>query len=301
MTSSQSSGYAMEYRLRKLSPELHERFTDMVAAMQYHLSRYKLLFPEFTDHSELHSLSVINYCNLLIGGQIERLNADELYILLMSCYLHDSGMGITLEQYREFSEKIDFGDYFDTHPAEDIPAAIRAFHHEFSGQFIRKYARMFEIPSPAHIQAIVQVSRGHRITDLMNGTEYPAELPLPGGNTACLPYLAAVIRLADEIDVTSSRNPALLFDIESLFEEKSILISKTMMAVRQLETTETSFVLHIDTEDGQILEQIGDVVRKMQKTLDYCRKTVRERTSFAITQETFRTVKERSGEKRADG
>lgn len=34
---------------------------------------YRRLFPEYTDHSELHSMTVIDFCNRLIGSeQIEK-------------------------------------------------------------------------------------------------------------------------------------------------------------------------------------------------------------------------------------
>ena len=68
--------YAMERRLRALDPALHRRFTDSVFALQHILSNYKLIFPTFTDHTELHSLNVIDFCNRIIGEQIEKLNAD---------------------------------------------------------------------------------------------------------------------------------------------------------------------------------------------------------------------------------
>ena len=295
MKTDPSGGFAMEHRLKALSPGLHRCFAGTVVALQYYLSRYKLVFPEYTDHTELHCLAVTDYCNRLIGGQISRLNADELYILLMAVYLHDSGMGITPELYREFREQIDFGDYFDVHPEKGDPDVIRDFHHEFSGLFIRKFARLFDIPSEAHLQAIVQVSRGHRRTDLADETEYPAGFPVPGGNRVCLPYLAAVIRLADEIDVTASRNPALLFDIDSLTDQRQIMINRIVRAVRRLEITEKSFVLYADTTDPQVTEQLYQVIQKMQRTLDYCRQTVLERTPYVITQEAVRMTAEQTG------
>ena len=95
MENTGSADYAMEYRLKELDPGLHGRFTDAVFAMQHILSNYKLIFPEYTDHTELHTLTVIDFCNRLIGDQIDRMNADELYVLLMGCYFHDSGMGIS--------------------------------------------------------------------------------------------------------------------------------------------------------------------------------------------------------------
>ena len=72
-----SVDYGLERRLKELDPGLHARFTDTVFAMQHALFRYQLLFPEFTDHTWLHSLSVIDFCNRLIGPvQMEQLNAD---------------------------------------------------------------------------------------------------------------------------------------------------------------------------------------------------------------------------------
>ncbi len=115
MKNTENHDYAMERRLRALNPELHRRFTDAVFALQYNLSHYKLIFPEYTDHSNLHSMTVIDFCNRLIGSQIQSLDPDELYVLLMGCYFHDTGMGITLKDYQEFSKQIDFRDYFDTH------------------------------------------------------------------------------------------------------------------------------------------------------------------------------------------
>ena len=223
MPSHQAHDYAMEKRLCQLDPALHKRFTDAVFALQFNLSKYQLIFPEYTDHSNLHSLNVISFCNQLIGDQIDRMNADELYILLSACYLHDTGMGIAMKDYREFSDCLDFGNYFENHSRADIPNIIRDFHHEFSGLFIQKYAALFEFPSQEHQWAIQMVSRGHRKTELMDESAYPLALRMPGGNRVCLPYLAALIRLADEIDVAAERNPILLYNIEALTDEKQIM------------------------------------------------------------------------------
>ena len=281
----QAHDYAMERRLRRADPGLHKRFADAVFALQYNLSRYQLIFPEYTDHSNLHSLDVIDFCNQLIGDRIDRLNADELYILLSACYFHDTGMGITMKDYREFSERIDFGDYFENHSREDIPNTIRDFHHEFSGLFIQKYAELFDFPSAEHQWAIRMVSRGHRKTDLTDQHEYPLALQMPGGNHVCLPYLAALIRLADEIDVAAGRNPSLLYDIETLTDEKQIMENKKVKAVRSLQVTEKCFILTVDPAEEKVLRQIGIMADKMRQTLRDCRAAVCGRTPYVITQE----------------
>lgn len=288
MTIEQDGAFAIEYRLKAMNPELHRRFTQSVGALQYYLSRYKALFPDYTDHTELHSLSVIDYCNQLIGSQIEKLNADELYVLLMACYLHDSGMGITREMCDEFSGRIDFGDYFDTHPKEEYPVIVREFHHEYSGLFIRKFAPLFDIPSEEHLQAIIQTARGHRRTNLMDEKEFPDTLQVPGGNRLCLPYLAAVIRLADEVDVTASRNPLLLFDKDAMPDLKQVMVNKVLAAVQSMDVTAEGFLLHVYAPEAEVLEKTREMADKMQRTLDYCRQVVRERTPFVITQQYVR-------------
>lgn len=276
--------FAMERRLRELSPELHARFTESVFGLQHILTNYLLIFPTFTDHTSLHSMNVIDFCNRIIGAQLEKLNADEIYCLLMGCYFHDTGMGVSERDYEEFSKKIDFADYFETHRRERVSDVIRDFHNEFSGLFIRKYADLFDIPSKEHLRAIIQISRGHRKTILTDENEYPIALPVPDGNTICFPYLSALIRLADEIDVAAGRNLSFLYDLDSLTDEKDIIEFGKHEAIKDVEVFEDRFVLMIESKDDFVLENIKKMAFKMQKTVDECRRAVIGRTPYIITQ-----------------
>lgn len=289
MENVQSNDFAMEYRLRGMNPDLHKRFTNAVFALQHILSNYKLIFPEYTDHTELHSLTVIDFCNRLMGDQINRMNADEIYVLLMGCYFHDTGMGISRKDYEEFSPQIDFGDYFETHDKDDIPAIIRNFHNEYAGCFIRKYADFFEIPSDEHLRAIVQIARGHRKTKLTDVNEYPTEMSVPGGSMICLPYLAALIRLADEIDVTAARNPIGMYDLDSFTDAHQVFEHKKHNAIRDLSVTRDEFVMMADAAaEEEIIDALRQMQVKMQKTLDQCREAVIGRTPYVITQSMVR-------------
>jgi len=278
------NSFALEYRLRELDPELHRRFTNCVFALQRILSNYKLIFPEYTDHSELHSITVIDFCRRLIGNQIEKLDKDELYVLLLSCYFHDSGMGITQKDYEAFSKQIDFGNYFELHPNATQAEQIRDFHNEYSGLFIRKYAELFEFPSKEHMEAIIQTSRGHRKTDLLDEHVYPIELPTPDGDEICTPYLAALVRLADEIDVTASRNPKMLYDIDAITDEKQLREHLRHRAIHDMIISRDAFTLYYDDSDESINDMIKTLVEKMNRTLNNCRKAVNGRTIFKITQ-----------------
>ena len=278
--------FLLERTLKKLDPGLHRRFSDTGFALQRILDRYRVLFPEFTDHTQLHCMTVMDFCNVLIGEeQIKMMNVDELYILLMACYLHDAGMAISERDLEEFKEQLDYDGYFKAHPDSETSDFVREYHHDLSGLFIRKYADMFDIPTKEHVFAIVQVSRGHRRTDLYDPAEYPAEYEVPGGNKICLPYLSSLIRLSDEIDVAASRNPVLLYDIEAIVDDKQFMEHLKHKVIQKLITTEDAFTLCVKTEDDHILREIEKMRNKMQATLDYCRDVNEKRSRYRITQE----------------
>jgi len=280
-----TNDFALEKRLKEISPELHTRFTDTVFAIQNILNNYQLIFPDFTDHTVLHTLNIIDFCNQLIGNQINKLNADEIYSILVGCYFHDTGMGITLNDFNEFSKQIDFGDYFETHDKNNYPEIIRNFHNEYSGLFIKKYQHFFEFPSKEHMFAIVQISRGHRKTNLSDEEQYPKALKLNNGNSICLVYASALVRLADEIDITASRNSHAIYDLSKIEHEIDLIEFMKHEAVKDLKIEEKEFVMVVSTDDEAIYQGLEKVAAKMQKTLDNCRSVVNGNTPFEITQE----------------
>ena len=280
------NNFALEKRLKELDEGLHTLFCNTVLVIQQILNNYQLIFPDYTDHTVIHSLNVIEFCNLIIGDQIDKLNADEIYCLLLGCYFHDTGMGITMKDYEEFSKNIDFGNYFDTHSKDDLPEIIRSFHNEYSGQFIRKYARFFEFPSEEHMFAIIQISRGHRKTDLLNEKEYPLALTVPtSGNKICLPYLSALIRLADEVDVTANRNSHAIYDLSKIKYEIDLIEFMKHDAITDLIVADKEFILKVDTDDEALFDAIVIMKGKIQKTLDQCREAVNAKTGYLINQE----------------
>jgi hypothetical protein len=277
--------FALEKRLRELSPDLHKRFSDTVFALQFILSNYKLIFPDYTDHSELHALNVIDFCNKIIGSERHGMNADEIYCLLVACYFHDTGMGISHKDYETFLSEIDVGNYFDTHSRDDAPRIVRDFHNEFSGRFIAKYADFFDIPSPLHLRAIIQIARGHRKTDLEDEQQYPVALAMPNGNTVCLPYLSAIIRLADEIDITAARNPHLLFHIPEVLLSSQDMEFYKHESIKSLNVERDNIVVYYHTDIPSVERQLSILFGKMQHTLDVCRHAVNGRTQHIITQQ----------------
>ncbi|MBO4213058.1 MAG: HD domain-containing protein [Clostridia bacterium] len=275
--------YLLETKLRLENDDLHRRTKDSAFVLQKMLESFLPRFPNFTDHTMLHSMDVLEYSNMLIGEkQIERLSAAECYVLIMSCYLHDIGMGINQKNYETLSNKINFGNYFETHSRDDAMRVIRDFHNEYSGLIIRKYADLFDIPCEEMTFAIIHVSRGHRKTDLFDETEY-RDLMTPYGiiRTA---YLAAIIRLADEIDVGVDRNSELLFDSSKVTDRRDIEAFGTHESIRTVEVQDDAIVLITKPKAPEFRGLVEKLAGKIQETLDYCREVAAARSDFKITQ-----------------
>ncbi len=278
------TNYICEQKLKKESPELHSLFSNSVFCLQQMLTKYKNIFPTYTDHTALHSMEVIDFCNKLIGHNIEKMNADEVYVLLMAAYLHDSGMGISESDFEKFSKNINFSNYFDTHKDSSVPDIIRDFHQEFSGEYIKKYAPLLEIPSEEHVFSIVQVSRGHRKIDLWDKKEYPDNYCTENGTPICLPYLAALIRLADELDIAADRNLQFMYDIDTINNDFSKMEFKKHQAIKQLVIEEDTFVMIVDTSDDVVYQGVIELKGKLNQTLQACKEVVEKRTPYRITQ-----------------
>lgn len=274
--------FMLEKRLKEEAPDLHRRMTDSVVVLQEMLNAFLTWFPDFTDHSTLHSMDVLYYCNQLLGEQVSLLTIPECYALVMACYLHDVGMGIPRDSFQDFTQKLDMEDYWRKHPDASPESVVRAFHNELSGLFIRKYQSLFDIPSQEYLFAIVQISRGHRKTDLFDKAEYP-DIPTPDGviRTA---FLSALLRLADEIDVGADRNPELLFDTSNLTKQVDIDAFGTHESIPLVEVCEEAIVLHTKPKEPRFVPLIAELAGKIQETLDYCRDVADKRSDLRITQ-----------------
>ena len=275
--------YLAEKRLQALDPQLHGQYRSCVVVANQMLSQYQSTFPEYTDHSTLHTVEIIDCCNMLIGEQIDRLTADDLYVLLMGALFHDVGMGI--------SEK-DFYSYYrenvsDTQAAfskEELQALIRKTHHELSGWFLEKHWQIFDIPSEAYTRAIMQVCRGHRKVDLFDEKAFPKAFAVADGRTVALPYLAALIRLADELDVACSRNSAFLYEPMLIKNEESRMEFFKHQCVQFSEIRPDVIFVKAATDDTEVCKGVTAKLLNAAEVLRYCSDVVEKRTSFTIRQ-----------------
>ena len=273
--------YGIERRLAQQAPELHSRYRDCVVISQRMLSRYENYFPDFTDHTVLHTLDILDLCNQLIGSQIEKLTSEDLYVLLMGALFHDVGMGVSTADFEQFRGVLGFPE-----PADDNARAwaVRDYHQELSGLYLEKYWRMLDFPNEAYVKAVIQVCRGHRKTDLLDETGYPPQFEVEPGKTVSLPYLAALLCLADELDIAAERNVSFLYDVEKMPSPRDRREFRKHMAIRRVELEPERVVVHAWTENPEIRSGVEKVTDKLREKLLLCRRVAAERSSFVISQ-----------------
>ena len=275
------SDHGIERRLARLSPALHGRYRDCVVVSQRMLSRYENYFPDFTDHTVLHALDILELCNQLIGDQLERLSAEDLYVLMMGVLFHDVGMGVSLADFEEFRQALDFPE-----PEDDTARAwaVRDHHQELSGLFLKKYGPILDLPNKNYLYAVIQLCRGHRKTDLLDATGYPPKLEVEPGKTVYLPYLAALLCLADELDISAGRNISFLYDVERMPSPRDRREFHKHMAIHRVDLEPERVVVHAWTEDPEIRVGIKELCAKLLDKLLLCRRVAAERSPFVITQ-----------------
>ena len=273
--------YGIERRLAQLSPELHGRYRDCVVISQRMLCRYENYFPDFTDHTVLHTLDILELCNQLIGSQMEKLTGEDLYVLMMGALFHDVGMGVSVSDFEQFRQVLGFPE-----PADDTARAwaVRDYHQELSGLYLEKYWRMLDFPNEAYARAIIQVCRGHRKTDLLDETGYPPQFEVEPGKAVSLPYLAALLCLADELDIAAGRNLSFLYDVEKMPSPRDRREFRKHMAIRRVELEPERVVVCAWTEDPEIRAGVEEVSAKLRDKLLLCRRVAAARSSLVITQ-----------------
>jgi len=83
------------------------------------LGRIPVIFEEYTLHDISHSENVIkNMWNLIPAEVKEKLNALEMYLLILSAYLHDIGMAVSKDEEDEILKSEKFLKFWDKHERE---------------------------------------------------------------------------------------------------------------------------------------------------------------------------------------
>lgn len=145
-------------------------------------------FPYFTSHDYAHSVQVEENLNWLIPDEVKLdLSGHEIFFLLVAAWLHDWGMVSRPEERQD---------------------DVRRCHHIRTEDNFNKMYHLVKLDFH-EARIIGRIARGHRVEDLRSALFdrqiYSADVHVD------VRFLAAILRLADECDITHNRVPELIY------------------------------------------------------------------------------------------
>lgn len=234
--------------LKKNAPNLYEQYRGNFRTVEPFMN--VATPPGYTYHGKEHIGMVEQYVGRLLGeDRISKLTNEELFVLLMGAMCHDVGM----------SEYKTVGDtYIPDRENHNINSYLKVYdsNKNSSGTLGIK------VPSdnPKYFKAIALLCLGHRDhkengkkkctlleQSIIKGQSVgiPELISLPNNTDVRVRYLAAILRLADEIDVTNQRAPK---DIEMHLKNFITDIAKEHWSTHQLfEKVEITHVQGVTT------------------------------------------------------
>jgi len=247
---------------------------DKDSAIALILNKTSCRFPDYTDHSKIHSDTVMEYCGYLITD-LDDLKADELYILLHACLLHDIGMAIPDELLEKYCAQSKIAVPSSPDAKEKT---IRENHHIFSALFIESEWKELKIPTEEHAKAIALVAQGHRKIKFEDDNSYSKPFTIGSGNKKIrIAYLSTVLRMADEFDITSARAPQLLrkyFTPDNEISEAEFKKHASVDYVKFEHPVDSMVTITGKAYDINFYNVLKSMFEKISIELKYCQKTL---------------------------
>lgn len=272
---------SIEQRLKDKDTTLYTHLQETKMAVEEFLQQYKQNFPTYTDHSLKHTMTVFDLASQVLSDEEQdNLNVDELYILAMGSLLHDIGMCVPKHSLDEFKHDKRWETYQLQKVNPKFETFLRDYHHEISAEFILKNTKELKIYDPnengLYAEAIALVAKGHRKVELGNPEVYPPRFPVRNMSRSfvCLPYLACVLRIADELDISNMRVSNLMakyyMPVDPISEKE---VEKHLAnVIVSIQPTSVKVISKPDNQElyNALLKQFD----KIQEVMEYCQKVI---------------------------
>lgn len=225
---------------------LYGRLIDIRKKAEPLLSYTQGKFPYYTPHDFSHSLAVEENLNWLIPDNVkQKMHTLEIFFLIVAAWLHDWGMVGKPEENAE---------------------SIRETHHiRTEKNFEELHDKLYLSEHEARI--IGRICKGHRRVDLRS----PDYDDVVFGQSAKIrrSFLAALLRIADECDITHNRTPEVIYYSIHPREDAEVEFRKHLSigGIGQLSEMHKIYISAI-ARDPKGARTLREVAQKIQSELD---------------------------------
>ena len=221
----------------------------------------RILFPKYTNHGVDHLRNVERHANNIIPDDIkEKLSEEEIFCLLAGIWLHDIGM-------MPIDEDIDIYESKSEKDREKYRNTIRELHHVRSENYIKKNYEELGL-NKLEAKIIGKIAKSHRRIKLNE-----LEKIMYKGKLLDISVLGAIVRLADECDISKNRETPLSSEgIDEDTIEKHYSIHDFVNEVwidHENQTIYLSCIIENEKEYKPIVEKQKEIQNKLEQTKDF--------------------------------
>ncbi len=249
--------------LKSSNSDYYARFKEIESSVISVMSNSRFFFPTYTNHDFKHLTNVENIINDMLSEEIKQdLSDEEIFCLLSAAWLHDIGMipvnnekdeydSMTLEERKIFAEK------------------VRLNHNIRSKCYVENHKEELKLDD-FEADIIGKICKGHRQVDLGKYEDVHSK------TNVRLASLSAILRLADECDVSYNRETTLSqegVDGEILEEHYRIHeLVKTPVFDHENRVVNIVAISHVDKDKDLLIGRKKKIQDELDSIIPYLKK-----------------------------
>jgi len=241
----------LEKLLREVDEARWHRYQGFVETMRHVVSYQQDYFDTYAG--EKHIRRVIENLDLLMSDASKRqLSGVDLHLLLTAAWLHDVGKILTFDSSQSYEKQ-------------------RAQHAARGFGFIIRENESFRLDEKEAL-AVAYIIKGHTLTDL---SSLPEKKGVGTGPAIEIRPLAAVLRLADELDIDYNRVPDIVKQLSGITITPKWDIRENIDGI-EIQSNTWDIKIYSSPKSFEVLEAISNTVDWISKALTSIRDELRK-------------------------
>ena len=254
---------ALREILKSSDSDYYGRFQEIESSVISVMSNTRFFFPTYTNHDFKHLNNVEDIINSMLTEEVkEDLSDEEIFCLLSATWLHDIGMIPVNNEKEEYDNKM-------PEERKQFAKNVRFEHHIRSKCYIENHKEKLNLDD-FEADIIGNICKGHRQVDLGKYEDVHSKTKVR------LASLSAILRLADECDVSHNRETTLSqegVDEETLEEHYKIHeLVRTPVFDHENKIVKIVAIGHVDKDKSLLIRCRNNIQSKLDDIIPYLKK-----------------------------
>ena len=249
--------------LKSSNTNYYSRFEHIESSAISIISNSRIFFPKYTNHDLKHLKNVEeNIDNMLTEEVKKELSAEEIFCLLSATWLHDIGMIPVNDEKEIYGNK-------SPNERDEYSVKVRSVHNIRSKCYVENKKEELGLDD-FEADLIGKICKGHRQVDLGEYQDTYSKTKVR------LSSLSAILRLADELDVTYKRDNILSEEgVDEETKDEHYRIHKLVrVPIFDYENRAINIVsiAYIDKDKKLLMDVKNEIQRKLDDINPYLKK-----------------------------